>query len=173
MDGVWVYPMEDAGGEEAEGDLTVSKESTYLVVFLEPKRSLALASSEVLGHNFRRDDRVYEAMDEVVVFDWMTSAEGRLVGVRNLLPPERLVKAYNQERWPWISHEQDELRIWLGEERGAELAQTVHRCVFADPYRSQDGHLALAYDTYGLKDEEVQKLRKFSADWVEVGPYQE
>lgn len=174
MDGVWVYPMDDSEREAADPDPRSAElpggDSTYLIVFLEAERSLALAPSSALTHSFVRGDRVYEAMDEVVVFDWMTSAEGRLVGVRNLLPPERLVKAFNQERWRWISHEQDELRIWLGEERGAELSQTVHRCVFADPFRSADGHLALAYDTYGLKAEEVERLRKFAAHWVEVSP---
>lgn len=171
MDGTWVYPMDDAEREGVDEELEarLAEAGHYLIVFLEPERCLALASSDVLGHDFKRGERTYHAMDEVVVFDWMTSSEGRVVGVRNLLPPERLVKAYNDARWPWISHEQDELRIWLGEERGAELSQTVHRCVFADPFRSDDGHLALAYDTYGLKPEEVERLKRFTANWVEVG----
>lgn len=170
MDGVWVYPVDDSDQEESqsEGVARPSEASTYLVVFLEPERSLALAPSADLGHSFRQGERVYDAMDEVLVYDWMTSPDGRLVGVRNLLPPESLLHAYQHEKWPWISHEQDELRIWFGEERGADLSQTVHRCVFADPFRSSDGRLALAYDTYGLKAEELERLRKLAAHWLPV-----
>lgn len=170
MDGLWVYPMDDAEGSVAEREAPLSTESSYLIVFLQEKRSLSMAPSQVLGHSFRRGSDLYEAMDEVVVFDWMTSSEGRVVGVRNLLPPERLVKAFHEQGWPWVTLEQDELRIWLGEERRADLSQTVQRCVFADPYRTRDGRLALAYDTYALEPEEVDRLRKFSADWVEVAP---
>ncbi|MEW6279864.1 MAG: hypothetical protein AB1758_14645 [Candidatus Eremiobacterota bacterium] len=183
MDGVWVYPDEEAD-EGAPGRPPEPREeryaldlrsppspaleaSPYLVVLLEKERCLALAPPD-LGSRFAVEGREYRAMDEVVVYDWMVGADGRLLGVRNLLPPERLVQAHHAEGWPYVSHESDELRIWFSEERGADLSQTVHRCVFADPYRSEDGRLALAYDTYELHQDEIERLKGFPARWLEV-----
>jgi hypothetical protein len=192
VDGTWIWPAEEGAPEGAPLGLRVEGSSRYLVVFLEPRLTLALTSEEGLGSSFEALGRRYEALGDAVPFDWMAGADGRLVGLRNLLPSPRLRQAYRSEAWPYATLEAappdrrvadqveagggylvpqggSELRLWFGPRRDFDPQTTFHRCVFAEPYASPEGRMALVYDLYDLQEPEIAGLQQADADWIRLG----